>query len=287
MDVKENIQLQSINGPKIKKATEQIHKAVQWIARVGNAYGDVKGNDRRINMDWNYREKYFYGYPFANHTLRLAFRPSNFTWQLLKDDFTVIDTFCGWNRTDEDVWEWLRINLAKRAINTDLLHYGVPYDLPYEFDMGKRAVYSQIDDVTLSAFLKLRTLGMFMIQSALLFSGFSEWEDNIRTCPIHLDTGCSIPVKPGKKKGASQTVSLGLAIPDQMVNQYHLYVSSGINNSVLNHNELPDLPAGGYWVSQEGWNGAVLPMNKLMEQHAVLPDKGILFMIAAIETLTG
>jgi len=284
IDIHEDISLKFIDWPEISRATEQVHKAVQWIARLGKAYVPSQADDSHINMGWNSEEEYFYGHWFADYSLRLAFRPNDFAWLILDENFTINDSLGGWGRTDEDVWEWLQISLNKRGVDADLLQYDLHYNLPYEHDL--KTVYGIVDEAVLNAFSRLRTLGNLMTKAALLFANPGNIQGGIRTWPHHFDAGCSIPLAMDNKEEVLRSLGVGMAIHDQMINQYYLYVSSWTKNSVFNYHELPDLPSGGYWVSSEGWNGAVLPFDKLREPQSFLLDKGVLFLIAAIETIS-
>jgi len=280
IDIHEGISLESIDWPEIRRATEQVHKAVQWIGRVENAYHIQNSYDSPLRIYWDSQEAYFYGNTIKKQAIRIGFRPEDFRWLLLDKEGAVIDTLSGLGRSDEDVWAWLQRSFIQRGIPTDNLHYEMQYSLPYSHSITK--TYTVTDRQALARFSSLRTLGIRMTKAALLFSRPQTMRENIYTWLHNFDSCSNISLF---QKDEEKNIGVGMALPDSSIGEYYLYVRNWARHAVFNPNALPGLPSGGYWLSKDDWNGAVLPFSKLGEDNVLQLDKGVLFLIGAIETL--
>ncbi|MDZ7659025.1 hypothetical protein [Fodinibius sp.] len=270
-------------GVKINQATKEIHRAVQWIAQVAEAFVATCENDSHTTMAWNKKEEFFYGQTFSEYPLRLGFCPGDFSWLLMDDKLNNLSKLSGSGISDETVWGWLQKHLLERGISTDSLSYDLAYSLPYDIKMATK--YSVNNKAALEKFSKLRTAGILIIKAALLFSRPNRLYDKVCTWPYDLDTCSAINVFLNGHKHSDTKIKVGLAIANDMINEHYLYVSYWNKKAVFNSSELPNLPSGGYWLCKDGWCGAVLPVSNLYNGDSLELDKGVLFMIAAIETL--
>jgi hypothetical protein len=182
--------------------------------------------------------------------------------------------------SDEDVWSWLQQNFLQRGIPTDNLHYEVPHSLPDNH--GITSIYTVADKQTLPLFSQLRSLGVRMVKAALLFSRPQTMKKDIYTWSHNFDSCSNIPLS---QKHKEKSIGVGMARQDGRIGEYYLYVRNWAKHAVFNSNALPGLPSGGYWLSKDGWNGAVLPFSKLGKDNGLQLDKGVVFLIGAIETL--
>lgn len=274
---------QPLNRTNIKQATEEIHKAVQWLVRVGNAYITSNTNNATNNIHWNDGQEYFYSLSFTDTALRLAFRPKDFTWLILNNTLAPVDSFAGLHRSDEQVWGWLQHNLLAMGIDTQKLQYDLPYELPYDHSIT--SVYSVNDKESLAIFSKLRTAGIRIIKAALIFSGLLEKAQKIKTWPHHLDVCSYIPLEFETQETPSNSISIGMAIHDRTIHEQYLYISYQSPRPKLKTDNLPQLPFGGYWLTKNGWNAAVLPISRITQDTSVQLDKGVLFTIGTAEVL--
>ena len=279
-DTKDRIDPGNLKWEAINEATREIHKAVQWIGRVENAYNLQNSYDGSPKMHWDSQEGYFYGNTLEKKPIKIGFRPEEFQWLLLEKEGAVIDTLSGLGRSDEDMWAWLQRNLIQREIPTDNLRYDLKYSLAY--DHGITSIYTISDKQALALFPQLRSLGIRMIKAALLFSRPRTMREDINTWLHNFDSCSNIPLY---QKDEKKNIGVGMAQQDGRIGEYYLYVRNWAKQAVFNSNALPGLPSGGYWLSNDGWNAAVLPFSKLIEDNKLQLDRGVLFLIGAIETL--
>jgi len=270
-------------GTNLLQATKEIHRAVQWIPRVATAYIAAREDESHMTMAWDKREKFFYGQTFSDYPLRLGFQPGSFSWLLMDDKLNILDKVSGLGISDETVWGWLQKNLLDRQIAVDPLSYHLSYSLPYDSTMATK--YSVEKMAALEQFAELRTAAVLVTKAALIFSRPSQFYDEICTWPQNFNTSSTINLLMNGQNHSDITVETGLAIADQMVDEHYLYVCYRNGKAVFNPYELPSLPSGGYWLSKNGWTGAVLPFSKLGEYNMLQLDRGVLFLIGAIETL--
>jgi hypothetical protein len=76
----------------INQVTREIHKAVQWIGRVENAYHLQNSFAGPARVHWDSKEAYFYGSVIEKQSLRIGFKPKGFQWLLLDKEGAIIDT---------------------------------------------------------------------------------------------------------------------------------------------------------------------------------------------------
>jgi hypothetical protein len=267
----------------VNELTVNIHKAVQWIARVANAYELSVGNDKHGTIRWNSEQKYFYGRPFSELALRLAFRPTDFSWLIMDEHCNVLDLLKGIGVSDEKVWGWLQKNLIERRIDTNKLHYDLPYILPYAHHIS--SIYSGAAIKTRSFFAKIHTTANYILESALTFTGLKTKAEGLYIWPNEMDVSNFIPIEnTGDNK--VNAIEIGMATRDHIISEHYLYIKYEAPDVIFNHQKLPDLPSAGYWLNIDDWSGAVLPMSNLRDNDYFQLEKGILFIIAAIEAFT-
>jgi len=265
----------------VNKLTVNIHKAVQWIARVANAYESPVGNDKHGTIRWNSKQNYFYGHPFSALALRLAFRPVDFSWLIMDKHCNVMSLLKGIGVSDEKVWGWLQKNLIERGIDTNKLHYDLPYILPYTHHIS--SIYSGATIETRSFFTEIQTIANYTLEAAVTFTGLKSKSEGLYIWPHEMDISNFIPLEnTGDNK--ADAIEVGMATSDHIINEHYLYIKYEAPDVIFNHQKLPDLPLGGYWLNTDGWSGAVLPISKLMNNDGFKLEEGILFIIAAIES---
>jgi len=279
-ETKESINPGNLKWEAINQTTREIHKAVQWIGRIENAYNLENSYDSPPKIYWDSQRAYFYGNAIKKQGIRIGFSPEEFRWLLLEEEGAVIDKLSGLGRSDEDVWAWLQRNLIQRGVATDNLRYDLQYSLPYNHVIT--STYSIRDKQSLSLFSQLRSLGIRMIKAALLFSRPQTMREDIYTWLHNFDSCSNIPLY---QKDEERNIGVGMTSPHGGTGEYYLYVRNWTKQAVFNSNALPGLPSGGYWLSKDDWNGAVLSFSKLEGNNALQLDEGVLFLIGAIETL--
>lgn len=279
-DIKSLLQTENLAWETINQATQEIHKAVQWIGRVENASLLKKYSDRTTKLHWHSRGKYFYGDIINEQAIRIGFKPEGFQWLLLEGGGVIIDTLSGLGKSDEVVRDWLQENLIQQSVSKTKLQYELPYSLPYAHDIS--SIYSVPDNQSLTTFSRLRSLGIRITKAALLYARPRTLKEEIFTWLHDFESCVNIPLY---NTDEHRSIGVGMATGNSMISEHYLYVRNWAKNAVFNSRILPSLPSDGYWLSKDGWNGAVLPFSKLMQDHSLQLELGVLFIIGAIETL--
>jgi len=93
-----------------------------------------------------------------------------------------------------------------------------------------------------------------------------ERAEPIRIWPHHFDTGTLIPLDGSNTGEITQSVGLGWAIPDNMVDEPHYYLSIWSRDPMELSLKMPLLKAGS-WMMPE-WNGAVLRLSEILHHQS-------------------
>ncbi|NOR74332.1 MAG: hypothetical protein GQ525_04155 [Draconibacterium sp.] len=86
----------------------------------------------------------------------------------------------------------------------------------------------------------------------------------VRIWPHHFDTGSFFTVEKNSNRKASQTIGLGWAIPDSMVNEPYFYISFWSEKEIKNSSNLANLDFGN-WMTPN-WNGAILKHSEIINE---------------------
>ena len=90
-----------------------------------------------------------------------------------------------------------------------------------------------------------------------------EQEEPISIRPHHFDTGAFFAIGKNEKGETTQTIGIGLAIPDSMIDEPYYYLSFWSDNPIKGIEKLDALDAG-KWMMPD-WNGAVLKQSEILE----------------------
>ena len=85
----------------------------------------------------------------------------------------------------------------------------------------------------------------------------------LKIWPHHFDTGAVFIISEDENGDASQTIGIGFAIPDSMVDEPYYYLSFWSEKPVKGLNKLPSLDAGKWMLP--GWKGAVLKHSDIIK----------------------
>ncbi|RLD41319.1 MAG: hypothetical protein DRI89_10010, partial [Bacteroidetes bacterium] len=116
-------------------------------------------------------------------------------------------------------------------------------------------------------------------------------DEAIRIWPHHFDTGAFYVISKNEKGEMAQTIGIGFAIPDSMINEPYYYLSFWSADATEGLDELPSLPSG-QWLMPD-WNGAVLKHSEILkadsasEQHKLVKSfyqSGIEILMQAFKT---
>ena len=159
--------------------------------------------------------------------------------------------------TREEIFEWMKENLASRGVDVsslkDVLHYEIPpLDVEEEHPYGA-------ETGLLQEWAKYRSDSNLVLSS---FAGRFSTASTIRVWPHHFDTGTYIPLEFDADKETIKSIGLGFAIADTYCNEPYFYINNWQKEGPLNAAALPELEGNGTW-NEKDWVGAVLPLSAI------------------------
>ncbi len=257
--LKNNWKLQKLSfDESINNALQQQHHAAQFIALVGRHLIHQESDDSNTNMEFVSAENVLIGNKLQNG-FRLSLNINNLELRIVDKD-NVIKKLIGLEgKTKNTVFNELAQNLTDLGVNvTDFkneLHYEIP---KHELDDG--AVFSIANPNDFSENAKYRHNAKIVLNEvAKLFDN----DEAIRIWPHHFDTGAFYIIKKNDKGEATQTIGIGLAIPDSMIDEPYYYLSFWSEKPIKDIENFVALDAG-KWMMPD-WSGAVLRHSEILK----------------------
>lgn len=248
-------------------ATLQLHLAAQLLATLSRTLLPKKDDDSHTNMEWApQRNALISNWILEQEVFRLALLFPDFTLEWWNHDNDPVLQLPLQEQTIPSAMQWIVATLQETfgvpmSINRLESNFTLPPNLSdsdEDFKKTSRAVRQMVADYYNNGNIILKYF-------AQLFTHASP----VRTWPHHFDIGSYIPVKFDKKGEAIASIGIGLAIPDEYVNDFYFYVNHWSKAGDVEGAPLPDLPGGGYWNTKD-WTGAVLKMESLLTEKEAL-----------------
>lgn len=241
---------------KMKSSIQRIHHAVQLIAFFSNSYLPLESDDSHTNFKWNPIED-----RFMSQTVNMPGAPNiSIDCNNLKVYFNLHDKEAyqidlSRIKRKEELNE--EINIGLNAINLDLSKYKeeLHYELPSYIDLDTTDF--KIDKASASHFAYLQNKAYEIIG---IFQKQYESASSLKIWPHHFDHSTDIPFKNSDGE-IDKSISIGLGIPDQYVDEPYFYVSHWLQEGSTQTSETEKLPFG-KWHS-DGWLAAVFPHAEL------------------------
>lgn len=243
----------------IKDALQQQHQATQFIALVGKHLVPNKADDSHTNMEFVFNENTLIGNVLPSG-FRVSLGLTDLRINILDQDNNSKKEISLDGKTKQTVFEELKQSLSDLSVNvadfTNELHYEIPEHL-----LDKGAVFSLKNK---SAFIENTN---YRHNAELVISEIAkpfEKAEAVKIWPHHFDTDSFIPVAQNEKGELSQSIGLGWAMPDTMVEEPYYYLSFWSEKPIDGSDALPALKAG-QWM-MPNWNGAVLKQSEIMQK---------------------
>jgi len=232
---------------------KQMHLASQYLAAAGISFLDKREDDSHTNLGFNTESGCLESHYLSDNKDQLSLSYQNFSlhWKSEKDKVS----FSLDGASHKEVVQWLN-ETSQKYINKPF-KYNFHYDLPYE--VNDAYVYKLTSASELRDLMHLRILSQFSLEKINKELNFNT---EIRIWPHHFDTGLYAEVP-----GTSISVGLGLAIPDTVCNEHYLYASGYNASGQIDTSKFSKLDNGSW--SPDGFNGAILPANNLVESEGV------------------
>ncbi len=243
---------------KMKDALEQQHYAAQFIAKAGRHLIPQQPDDSNTNMEYIEENKWLLGNPMPNG-MQVALYLPELKLFVLSDCGEIKKTISLNGKTKNAVFAELAQNLADLGIDVSNFKNELHYQIP-EHPIANGGVFSTANSDELIENTKLRHNANIILNE---IASEIENAEPVKIWPHHFDTGSFITVATNSKGEASQTIGIGYAIADSMVNEPYFYLSfwsDGLNEAP----EFEPLPAGRWMMPQ--WNGAVLTLSDMLTE---------------------
>ncbi|MEL6132779.1 MAG: hypothetical protein AAFR59_05375 [Bacteroidota bacterium] len=270
-------------------ATDQLHRAAQFVAMTGKIYLPPEDDDSQTNMGWLVEdaqpaEGILVGNPLEvpeQAQFHVGLRPADSSLLFLQaDDREIMAELSLGGKTRDEVEEWHRGQLEAEGLDASAFHLNLHYEIPpHPIDRGQAFQFSEELAEAFQAFAVLRHLGHKVVS---YFAEFAPHGADTATWPHHFDTGAYIPLAFEQEKPV-KAIGLGLAVPDDVMPEYYFYITHQAPKGSVSYESLPGLPAGVHWNKMD-WHGPVLPLSSLIStksaeaQHELIHDyfqKGI------------
>ncbi|MFD2099436.1 hypothetical protein [Flagellimonas iocasae] len=233
------------------KMFQQFHLASQYLAMAGKSFLEHLEDDSHTNMGFSITEKSLWTWPLDNSGTQLGL---NYTTFSLEWKTTTPQLLSLKGKTHDDVVAWLK-NMAKASYFTKPYEYNLHYKLPYSMD--ETDTFEVSSDTEVKELIHLRTLAQNVLGA---FLNEQNLKSEIRVWPHHFDTGAFGHLHDGSGK----SMGLGLAIPDNLVNDFYFYISGYRGSTNLRTWAFEPLSYG-KWINN-GFKGAVLAASEATEE---------------------
>ncbi len=116
------------NAGRYGQARQQLHNAVQWLARIALSYGSENSGDARVALEWNRHRNAFVSHSIGmNQALELQMPVLEFTF--LENGLPVPHTMQIDDNSPAKVEAWLLVELLHRGFDRDKFSKRLPYDM--------------------------------------------------------------------------------------------------------------------------------------------------------------
>jgi len=227
---------------------ETLHLAAQYLATAAKSFIKTKEDDSHINLGWNSDEKRLETHDLSNDGLRLALNYLEYSLDFIHPKSGLGASYPLGGARHHDVMNWISREAKFAGIEKEYT-FELHYDLAHLNELTDDYRFLANDPEQLKELTQLRWLANKTIEMAL--SNFHSASE-IRIWPHHFDTGVLAYFDQSKKV----SVGLGLAIPDEKVDDWYFYISAYHGNDPIKTDNFKSLK-NGEWRSGE-WNAAIL-----------------------------
>lgn len=245
----------------LKDSLQQQHHAAQFIALVGRHLIAQKSDDSNTNMEYISNGMMLLGNPLPNG-LRVALQLTNLEIGILDKDNDLLNVVELDGKTKKEAFTELKETLSELEVDVtgfkNELHYKIP-----EHDLDNDASFKVKDEEFFIENAIARHNAEIVINEVV--KDF-EKSEAVKIWPHHFDTGSFISVSQNEKEEPTQSIGIGLAIPDSMVNEPYYYLSFWSEEALKDIDKLKTLEAGEWKIPD--WNGAVLKLSDILLQDS-------------------
>ncbi len=248
-------------GDEMKDALQQQHHAAQYLALVGRHLIPQQADDSNTNMEFVPEAEMIVGNRLSNG-MKVGLQLNNLQLKILDEANRSLKTISLIGKTKKQGFNELKKNFSYLGVDTssftDELHYETPGNA-----LDKGAVFTVKDEKYFLENTYYRHNARLVLNELV---ADMDYASEVKIWPHHFDTGSFISYAKNESGSVSQTIGLGLAISDGMVDEPYYYLSFWSEN-------VKSAPAGfktlksGKWMMPD-WNGAILPLSEFLKKDS-------------------
>lgn len=243
----------------ISNAVLQQHHAAQLLALVGHYLIPQKPDDSNTNMEFIFDDYLLLGNTLPNG-FRLSLNLKNLRVSIVNKEGSAIKDISLDSKTKEEVFDELKQSLFELGIEVSNLKNDLHYEISaHQLDKGD--VFNAKDKDSFIENIKYRHNAKLVLNK---IGELFESDEEIRIWPHHFDTGVFYVISENEKREATQTIGIGMSIPDGMVDEPYYYLSFWSESPLENIEKQSSLEVGDW--KMPDWNGAVLKYSEIIKQ---------------------
>ncbi len=265
----------------LHQALIQQHHAAQFVALAGKYLIPQQPDDSNTNMEFLPAGDLLAGHKLGTGA-RVVLQLTDLSVGALSEDAVSKILVDLKGKTKQQVFDELKRGLSELGVDVAALKNELHYQISaHPLDEG--AVFTVND----RQYFYENTILRYNANSVLNeIAAAAEKAEPVRVWPHHFDTGSLIPVSHNGKGELSQSIGIGWAISDSMIDEPYYYLSFWSEKPVEKLKELPPLETGRWMMP--GWSGAVLKHSEILEagsaneQHEMVKsffDSGIKILL--------
>lgn len=224
--------------------TKELHIAAQYIAAAGISFLEKQADDSHTNLGWDIKSSSMTGQYLNEDGLHMALSYLDFSIEFRRKDRVLAKIPLSSSRHRDNI-KWLeevfRDLLFKKSYRYDL-HYSLPYE-----DLNDDYVFPYRDEKRLNELAFLRSMAFTVLSE---HASTHNETASVRIWPHHFDSGSLLWLSD------MESISIGLATPDDMVDEYYFYASGWRGHQMMDTSKFQALKNGN-WINGD-WKGAVL-----------------------------
>jgi hypothetical protein len=225
--------------------TKELHIAAQYIAAAGISFLEKQADDSHTNLGWDVKSSSVTGQFLKEDGLHMALSYLDFSIEFRRKDRVLAKIPLSSSRHG-DIIKWLE-EVFRDLLFKSPYRYDLHYSLPYQ-DLNIDYVFPNHDQNILNELAALRSIAFTVLSE---HSSEHNEPTSVRIWPHHFDTGSLLWLSD------MDSIGLGLATPDEMVDQYYFYASGWSGHEMMDTSKFQSLKKGN-WMNDQ-WKGAVLP----------------------------
>jgi hypothetical protein len=227
----------------MRNTIEELHLAAQYLSAAAISFIEKKDDDSHTNLAWSSVKKRMETHFFGDKCqLSLNLKTAHLEW--LKEGKVTASTDLQDRRHAQNL-SWIKKQAAANGITEDF-KYEFHYDLPYkklEFNHTFKFLEGDLKQISDNLSLGKKAFKAFIKEAKV--------KGESRIWPHHFDLGFYGPLN----KEANVLMGAGLAIPDDLENDFYFYASGYKDEKPITTKDLKGLTKGEF---KTNWNGATL-----------------------------